>query len=191
MTRSRLNKKKVERTVSGEIDKARRVSDSACTGTVTLNIQRNGVTLFPSAQVDVKPDCTYSLSFTTKENKKKGKPKPKYDVAASFSGNGTLLPDQQDPEVRAMTARNESSSPKGGRRTSEARISVWTAIGAASACRSCAWNGGSRARPGRLHAEHPVRPVDPDVQAVRGREWHPQQHARRICDRHDEPPHDR
>ncbi len=65
---------------------------TACTGTVTLNIQRDGITLFPSSQVDVQPDCTYSLTFTIKEKKKKGKPKPTYDVGASFSGNGTLNP---------------------------------------------------------------------------------------------------
>ena len=90
MYKERVSKKNVRRTVSGEITLPARVDEEACTGTVTLNIQRDGVTLFPSSQVDVQPDCTYSLEFTIKE--KKGKPKPTYDVGASFSGNGTLNP---------------------------------------------------------------------------------------------------
>ncbi len=90
MYKERISKKNVRRTVSGEITLPARVDEEACTGTVTLNIQRDGVTLFPSSQVDVQPDCTYSLEFTIKE--KKGKPKPTYDVGASFSGNGTLNP---------------------------------------------------------------------------------------------------
>lgn len=90
MDKMRLNKKIVRRTISGEILLPPRVDNSACTGTVTLNIQRNGITLFPSSQVEVKPDCSYSLTFTLKEKRKKGRPKPVYDVGASFSGNQTL-----------------------------------------------------------------------------------------------------
>ncbi len=90
MDKDRLNKKKVHRTISGEVVRPARVDTDACTGTVTLNIQRDGITLFPSTQVNVQSDCTYSLEFTIKEKKKKGKPKPVYDVGASFSGNNTL-----------------------------------------------------------------------------------------------------
>ncbi len=90
MSKDRLTKKKVRREISGEVVLPDRVDNDACTGTVTLNIQRDGITLFPSTQVNVQPDCTYSLTFTIKEKKKKGKPKPEYDVGASFSGNSIL-----------------------------------------------------------------------------------------------------
>ena len=90
MQKERLNKKKVKRTISGEVVRPDRVDEEACSGHVTLNIQRDGITLFPSTQVDVEADCSYELTFTIKEKKKKGKPKPVYDVGASFSGNNTL-----------------------------------------------------------------------------------------------------
>ncbi len=90
MLKQRINKKMVKRTISGEVVRPDRVDQSACSGHVTLNVQRNGITLFPSTQVDVEQDCTYELEFTIKEKRKKGKPKPVYDVGASFSGNGTL-----------------------------------------------------------------------------------------------------
>jgi hypothetical protein len=90
MLKQRLNKKMVKRTISGEVVRPDRVDADACSGHVTLNVQRNSITLFPSTQVDVQSDCTYSLEFTIKEKKKKGKPKPVYDVGASYSGNGTL-----------------------------------------------------------------------------------------------------
>ena len=48
--------------------------------------------------MDVEPDCTYELTFTIKEKKKKGKPKPVYDVGASFSGNGTPDPASETAE---------------------------------------------------------------------------------------------
>ena len=90
MEKERLTKRKVHRTIHGEVVRPARVDQSACTGTVTLNVQRNGITKFPSAQVEVQPDCTYSLEFTIREKRKRGKPKPVYDVAASYSGNTTL-----------------------------------------------------------------------------------------------------
>jgi hypothetical protein len=98
MHKTRLDKRTVTRTVSGEVVLPDRVDQSACSGHVTLNIQRDGLTLFPSQQVEVKSDCTYELTFTIKERKKKGKPKPVYNVGAAYSGNGTLTAASKDAE---------------------------------------------------------------------------------------------
>jgi hypothetical protein len=60
-------------------------------GSVTLNVTRNGATLFPSAQVPLAEDCGYELSFRAKE-RKGDRPKPRYVVEASFGGNDVFNP---------------------------------------------------------------------------------------------------
>jgi hypothetical protein len=91
MDKDRINKKKVHRTISGELDLPERVDpDDGCEdGTVSLHVDRNGITLFPSSQVDIQPDCSYSLEFNVKE--KRGK-RYHYDVEATFGGNSVLEP---------------------------------------------------------------------------------------------------
>ena len=84
-------KKTVLRTISGAIDLPARVDaeDGCASGTVSLTVEQNGVTLFPSSQVSLQDDCSYSLEFTIKEKKKKTYT---YDVDAGFSGNDVLNP---------------------------------------------------------------------------------------------------
>jgi hypothetical protein len=84
-------KKTVLRTISGAIDLPARVEaeDGCDGGNVSLTVEQNGVTLFPSSQVSLQDDCTYSLEFTIKEKKKKTYT---YDVDAGFSGNDVLNP---------------------------------------------------------------------------------------------------
>jgi hypothetical protein len=91
MQKDRINKRKVHRTISGDLALPERVDpdDGCADGTVTLHVDRKGVTLFPSSQADLQPDCSYSLEFTIKE--KKGK-RYHYDVEATFGGNSVLEP---------------------------------------------------------------------------------------------------
>ena len=91
MAKDRLTKKKVHRTISGELDLPANVTpEQGCDdGDVTLSVLRNNLTIFPSSQVSLAPDCTYNLEFTIKE--KKGK-SFNYVVGAEFGGNDVLHP---------------------------------------------------------------------------------------------------
>ena len=91
MARDRLTKKKVHREISGAVDLPENVTaEQGCDGgTVTLEVLRNNLTLFPSSVVALQPDCTYSLSFNIKE--KQGR-RYNYIVDATFGGNDVLKP---------------------------------------------------------------------------------------------------
>jgi hypothetical protein len=95
MSKQRINKKRVTRTISGSLKLPAEVTqEQGCDGgVVTLSVARNGLTLFPSSQVALQEDCTYSLQFTIKE--KKGK-KFSYEVGAAFGGNEVLNPIEND-----------------------------------------------------------------------------------------------
>lgn len=87
--KKKKGKKKLIRTIQGEVYPPNRVSkDQGCsTGTVTLTVELNGNTLFPLTQVPLGSDCTYSLTFKVPKTKKH-----KFAVDASFGGNSVLLP---------------------------------------------------------------------------------------------------
>ena len=85
------------------------VEDGCASGAMTITVERNGLTLFPSSQVGLQDDCTYELKFRTKE--KKGKTYH-YDVDASFGGNGVLNPISDSGGFSSMTTDNRESSLK-------------------------------------------------------------------------------
>jgi hypothetical protein len=91
MAKERLTKKRVHRTISGEISLPANVTPAqGCDdGDVTLSVLRNNLTVFPGSQVSLEPDCSYSLEFNIKE--KKGK-SFSYVVGAAFGGNSVLNP---------------------------------------------------------------------------------------------------
>jgi hypothetical protein len=93
MDRERISDNRVERTIFGEVVLPDRVTaEQGCDGgAVTLAVIRNGLTIFPSSVVPVKPDCSYQLEFTIKE-KRGDRPRPKYIVNAAFGGNSVLNP---------------------------------------------------------------------------------------------------
>jgi hypothetical protein len=93
MDKDRFNRRKVMRTISGELELPERVTaEQGCDGgSVTLNVTRNGATLFPSAQAPLAEDCGYELSFRAKE-RKGDRPKPRYVVEGSFGGNDVFNP---------------------------------------------------------------------------------------------------
>jgi hypothetical protein len=82
-------KVKVSHVISGELGLPSRVDpeDGCSSGHVTLNILKNGHTLYPSTQVDLQPDCTYELAFITKKRKRAVE---HLDVTATFPGNSVL-----------------------------------------------------------------------------------------------------
>jgi hypothetical protein len=88
---AKKKKKKVRvlHTISGELGLPSRVDpeDGCSSGHVTLSIDKNGRTLYPSVPVDLQPDCTYELSFKTKKKKKAVE---NLDVTATFPGNNVL-----------------------------------------------------------------------------------------------------
>jgi hypothetical protein len=91
MQKQRINRNRVTRTIAGELLLPDGVTaEQGCDdGDVTLTVVRKGLTIFPSSQVNLEEDCTYSLEFTIKERKGK---KFNYDVDAAFSGNDVLNP---------------------------------------------------------------------------------------------------
>jgi Bacterial Ig domain len=89
MDKLRLNNKKVQRTISGDLDLPDRVEpeDGCDSGIVQLVVERNNETLFPSSQVALQDDCSYELQFLIKEGRRS---KPRYDVSSTFLGNEVL-----------------------------------------------------------------------------------------------------
>lgn len=92
MQKNRLTAKKVQRTISGELDLPDRVEpeDGCDTGIVQLVVTRNNATLFPSSQVAIQDDCTYHLQFLIKEPRRNRGHRPTYDVSSTFLGNQVL-----------------------------------------------------------------------------------------------------
>jgi hypothetical protein len=91
IVRTKQGKKRYLRTISGQLGLPSGVTPAqGCqAGTVTLNVLRGGLTLFPNVPVALKPDCTYSFAFALKKPRKK---KPRFEVDATFGGNTVLEP---------------------------------------------------------------------------------------------------
>ena len=137
----------------------------------------------------MQSDCTYSLEFTIKEKKKKGKPKPVYDVGASFSGNNTLTSCRGDRGVRPMTALYPKNRPQGRQMNLRGTLSVLAALAATAIVAAAPGTAAAAPDPPGCTNEHPVRPDSPDVQGLRRRERDPEQHAGRLLNRHHEQAH--
>ncbi|HEX5609028.1 MAG TPA: hypothetical protein VFX45_02930 [Solirubrobacterales bacterium] len=85
----KAGKKKIAGFVKGALGLPERVSaaEGCGTGTVTVNLTRNGRKVLPIAQVPLASDCTYKLKFSVRKLAKNS-----FRAAVRFGGNAVLSP---------------------------------------------------------------------------------------------------
>lgn len=83
-------KKKIAGFVKGSLGLPERVSaaEGCASGTVTVNLTRNGRKVVPMTQVPLASDCTYKLKFSARKLAKKSS----FQAAVRFGGNAVLSP---------------------------------------------------------------------------------------------------